>query len=78
MLPKCSCEHCIKAVEKAYAEQTQVDSHFGPAPPKPEKQAPYSDKLLNEAVIQWLVETDQAGFSQFLVSSCSLLTPTAC
>jgi hypothetical protein len=78
MLPKCSRNHRLKAVEKAHAEQTQVNSHFGPAPPKPEKQAPYSDELFNEVAIQWLIETDQAGFSQFLVSSCSLLMPTAC
>jgi hypothetical protein len=38
MLPKCSRERRLKAVEKAHAEQTQVNSHFDPAPPKPEKQ----------------------------------------
>jgi hypothetical protein len=27
------------------------------------QQAPYSDKLFNEAAIQWLIEMDQAGFS---------------
>ena len=78
MLPKCSRERRLKAVERAQADQTQVDSHFGPAPPKPEKQSPYSDELFNEAAIQWLIETDQAGFSSFLVSTCSHLTPTAC
>ena len=63
MLPKCSRERCLKAVEKAQAEQTQVDSHCGPAPPRLEKPAPYSDELFNEAAIQWLIETDQVSFS---------------
>ena len=78
MLPKCSRERRLKAVERAQADQTQVNSHFGPTPPKQEKQSPYSDELFNEAAIQWLIETDQAGFSSFLVSTCSRLTPTAC
>ena len=47
MLPKCSCEWHLKAIEKAQAEQTQVNSHFGLAPLKPETQAPYSNELFN-------------------------------
>jgi hypothetical protein len=42
-------------------EQTQVDDHFRQVKPE-EKPVPYSDELFKEAVIQWLIETDQVYY----------------
>jgi hypothetical protein len=39
-------------------QQTQVNDHFDKAKPE-DKPEPYSDELYKEAMIQWLVETDQ-------------------
>lgn len=42
-------------------EQTQADDHFRQVKPE-EKPMPYSDELFKEAVIQWLIETDQVYY----------------
>jgi hypothetical protein len=42
-------------------EQTQVDDHLRQVKPK-EKPVAYSDELFKEAVIQWLIETDQVYY----------------
>ena len=41
-------------------QQTKVGDHFKPAAPK-EKPQPYSDKIFNEAAIQWLIKMDQVS-----------------
>jgi hypothetical protein len=38
--------------------QTEVDDHFATRKPE-DKPQPYSDKVFEEAAIQWLIETDQ-------------------
>ncbi|KAF8957947.1 hypothetical protein BDZ97DRAFT_1669110, partial [Flammula alnicola] len=38
--------------------QTEVDDHFAKENPE-DKPKPYSDKLFEEAAIQWLIEMDQ-------------------
>ena len=39
----------------AIAEQTTVDSHFKDVP----RVQPYSDALMKEAAIEWLIQTNQ-------------------
>lgn len=39
-------------------QQTQVNDHFDEVKPE-DKPEPYSDEIFKEAMIQWLVETDQ-------------------
>ncbi|KIK57888.1 hypothetical protein GYMLUDRAFT_171993, partial [Collybiopsis luxurians FD-317 M1] len=46
------------AQEAAAANQTTIDDHAVPLPPK-ECIVPYSDELFEKAVIEWLVATDQ-------------------
>jgi len=41
--------------------QSHVDDHFKVATPE-DKPQPYSDELLNEAVREWLIETNQVCF----------------
>lgn len=38
--------------------QSEVDDHFSKVKPE-DKPAPYSNKIFEEAAIQWLNETDQ-------------------
>ncbi|KIL63972.1 hypothetical protein M378DRAFT_78896, partial [Amanita muscaria Koide BX008] len=42
----------------AQLQQTSVDSHFQPVLPGMKPQ-PYSDKLMKEAAIEWLIRTNQ-------------------
>ncbi|KIL54591.1 hypothetical protein M378DRAFT_31215, partial [Amanita muscaria Koide BX008] len=44
--------------ERDSKEQTQLENHFQRVNPG-DKPAPYSDELFKEALIRWLIETDQ-------------------
>lgn len=56
MLPEDTKARRVELHEKL--QQTEVNDHFKPAPPK-ERPQPYSDEIFMEAAIQWLIETDQ-------------------
>jgi hypothetical protein len=63
MLPEDAKARRQEALEKAM-EQTQVDDHFKILKPE-DKPVPYSESLFKDALIQWLVETDQVWFLAF-------------
>ena len=54
MLPK------DRKMQKQSAQQSQLDGHLQPLPPKPEKST-YSDERFCAATVQWLVDTDQVN-----------------
>jgi len=61
MLPEHTKERRAAALE--LLRQTEVEDHFQTAQPgdKPPPPSPYTDDLFKEAVIQWLIETDQVS-----------------
>ena len=63
MLPDDAKARHQEVLERAL-EQTQVDDHFRPVKPE-DKPEPYSDDVLKEVAIQWLIETDQVLLQHF-------------
>lgn len=57
MLPEDAKTRCKEALEKTM-EQSQMDEHFRPVDPN-DKPVSYTDDVFKEAVIQWLIETNQ-------------------
>ena len=63
MLPDDSKARCAQMLEETL-RQMNVNDHFDPAPK--EKIDPYSDQVLRQAVVEWLIETNQVLFTIFL------------
>ncbi|KAF8473761.1 hypothetical protein DFH94DRAFT_695826 [Russula ochroleuca] len=59
MLPQDTKEHKKAAIDKERGDrQLSVTEHFGPED-LDTKSIPYSDKALETAVLEWLIETNQ-------------------
>ena len=56
MIPKDVKARCEAAITNAQ-QQTQAEDHFYCINPE-DKPTPYTDEILKEGAIQWLVETD--------------------
>ena len=59
MLPEDSKAHCAVLLESLH--QTNVTKHFSEAKPE-DKPSPYSDELFRQAVVQYLIKTDQVSY----------------
>jgi hypothetical protein len=60
MLPEDSKARRTQALDENL-RQTNVNDHFKLAPIE-EKPEPYSDELLKQAAIEWLIETNQVTY----------------
>jgi hypothetical protein len=63
MLPDDSKARRAQMLEESLC-QTNVDDHFEPAS-KEEKIDPYSDEVLKQAAVEWLIETNQVQYHIF-------------
>ena len=57
MLPN-NAQERWKSLAEQTLRQSAVDDHFKVARPE-DKPVPYTDELFHEAVIEWLIETNQ-------------------
>jgi hypothetical protein len=53
--------------------QTEVEDHFTKQKPE-DKPPPYSDKFFEEALIQWLIQTDQVRLPYSITASMHVET----
>jgi hypothetical protein len=77
MLPQDTKECKKAAIDKECGDcQSSVTEHFGPEDPDT-KSIPYSDKALETAVLEWLIETNQVcdivTFPPFLILICTVI-----
>lgn len=69
MLPKDAKQRMNK---QSGSKQSRLDSHLQHTPLKPEEKVnQYSDKLFREALVRWIVETDQVTTYCRHVHDCS-------